>query len=230
LGSVADGVTDADDMSDALSITLVLLACIAVGAALLVPLRTRALTGARRAAAVPRPAVGIGTVRSVTDAAEPIVVDVESVSGQRFVGRLRAADGDAAMPDLHPGVVLLVTFDPAARERLSLPDDIVAVRSAFDRMLIRKGLLTHGQLELIRHGIRSRGVVTGVRTTGGAREDYREVELDLMVRRPEGGQFPAHETTLIPASALAGVTPGSMVDTYYRSGDESAVAVCVPPN
>ena len=97
-------------------------------------------------------------------------------------------------------------------------------------MLIRKGLLTHGQLELIRHGTRSRGVVTGVRTTGGAREDYREVELDLMVRKPEGGQFPAHETTLIPASALAGVTPGSLVDAYYFSGDESAVAVCVPPN
>lgn len=179
-------------MSDALSITLVLLACIAVGAALVVPLRTRALAGARRAA--------------------------------------DAAHGDAVMPDLPPGVVLLVAFDPAARERLSPPDDIMAVRSAFDRMLIRKGLLTHGQLELIRHGTRSRGMVTGVRTTGGAREDYREVELDLMVRRPEGGQFPAHETTLIPASALAGVTPGSLVDAYYRSGDESAVAVCVPPN
>jgi hypothetical protein len=51
-----------------------------------------------------------------------------------------------------------------------------------------------------------------------------------MVSRPEGGQFPAHETALIPASALAEVTPGSVVDAYYRSGDESAVAVCVPPN
>ena len=69
-----------------------------------------------------------------------------------------------------------------------------------------------------------------MRNTGGAREDYREVELDLMVSRPEGGQFPAHETALIPASALAEVTPGSVVDAYYRSGDESAVAVCVPPN
>jgi hypothetical protein len=26
------------------------------------------------------------------------------------------------------------------------------------------------------------------------------------------------------------VAPGSVVDAYYRSGDESAVAVCVPPN
>jgi hypothetical protein len=69
-----------------------------------------------------------------------------------------------------------------------------------------------------------------MRTTGDAREDYREVELDLMVSRPEGGQFPAHETALIPASALAEVTPGSVVDAYYLSGDESAVAVCVPPN
>ncbi len=69
-----------------------------------------------------------------------------------------------------------------------------------------------------------------MRTTGEAREDYREVELDLMVSRPEGGQFPAHETALVPASALAEVAPGSVVDAYYRRGDESAVAVCVPPN
>jgi len=210
-------------MPDALLIVIIVLACAAVGAVLACPLARRM----HESAAVPpgaNPAVGIGTVRTV---AGPITVDVESVSGQRFVGRLRQRDGE---PDLRPGVVLLVAFDPAARERLSLANDIVAVRSEFDQMLVRKGLATRNELELIRHGTRSRGVVTAMRATGDAREDYREVELDLMVLRPEGGQFPAHETTLIPASALAEVTPGSVVDAYYRSGDESAVAVCVPPN
>jgi hypothetical protein len=210
-------------MPDALLIAIIVLACAAVGAALACPLVRRM----HESSAVPpgaNPAVGIGTVRTVAD---PITVDVESVSGQRFVGRLRQRAGE---PDLRPGVVLLVAFDPAARERLSLADDIVAVRSEFDQMLVRKGLATSSELELIRHGTRSRGVVTAMRATGDAREDYREVELDLMVLRPEGGQFPAHETTLIPASALAEVTPGSVVDAYYRSGDESAVAVCVPPN
>lgn len=210
-------------MPDALLIAIVVLACVAVGAALACPFARR-MHDSRAAAPAGCPAVGIGTVRTV---AGPITVDVESVSGQRFVGRLRQGDGE---PNLRPGVVLLVAFDPAARERLSLADDIVAVRSEFDQMLLRKGLATPSQLELIRHGTRSRGVVTAVRATGDAREDYREVELDLMVLRPEGGQFPAHETTLIPASALAEVTPGSIVDAYYRSGDESAVAVCVPPN
>lgn len=210
-------------MPDALLIAIIVIACVAVGAAMVCPIARRM----QESASVPSevsPAVGIGTVRTVAD---PITVDVESVSGQRFVGRLRQHDGEL---DLRPGVVLLVAFDPAARERLSLADDIVAVRSEFDQMLVRKGLATRFQLELIRHGIRSRGVVTAMRTTGDAREDYREVELDLMVIRPEGGQFPAHETTLIPASALAEVTPGSVVDAYYRRGDESAVAVCVPPN
>jgi hypothetical protein len=43
------------------------------------------------------------------------------------------------MSDLRPGVVLLVAFDPAAREQLSLADDMVAVRSEFDRMLSERG-------------------------------------------------------------------------------------------
>lgn len=116
-----------------------------------------------------------------------------------------------------------------ADERLATTDDIVAIRAEFDRMLVVKGLVTDGQIDLIRHGTKSRGVVTGMRTTGQTREDFREVELDVMVNRPGGGQFPAHETALIPASAMTKVSPGSVVDTYYRSGDESAVAVCVSP-
>jgi hypothetical protein len=216
-------------MPDALLITAILLACAAVGVAMAAALGhpTCLPAASHRVAPAIGLAVGIGTVRTVADR---ITVDVESVSGQRFVGRLRDADGGLVPSDLHPGVVLLVAFDPAARERLSLASDIVAVRSEFDQMLVRKGLLTHGQLELIRHGTKSRGVVTGMRTTGEAREDHREVELDLMVSRPEGGQFPAHETALVPATALAEVAPGSVVDAYYRRGDESAVAVCVPPN
>jgi hypothetical protein len=116
-----------------------------------------------------------------------------------------------------------------ADERLVTASDMLAVRAAFHDMLVRKGLLTDDQVHLIRHGTKSRGVVTGMRTTGASREDHREVVLDVMVRKPRGGQFPAHETALIPASSLAKVSPGSIIDAYYRSGDESAVAVCVAP-
>jgi hypothetical protein len=117
-----------------------------------------------------------------------------------------------------------------AGERLATATEMLAVRADFDQMLVRKGLVTGDQLDLIRHGTKSRGVVTGMRTTGASREDYREVELDVMVRKPGGGQFPAHEIALIPASSLAKVSPGSVIDTYYRLGRESAVAVCVSPS
>ena len=124
----------------------------------------------------------------------------------------------------------MVAFDPAAREQLSLADDMSAVRGTFDQMLVDKGLLTVHQLDLIRHGTRSHGVVTGMRATGETREDHREVELDMMVSRPDGGQFAVHETALIPASSMAKVAPGSVIDTYYRSGHESEIAVSVSPN
>lgn len=91
-------------------------------------------------------------------------------------------------------------------------------------------LLTDKQLDLIQHGRRSHGVVVGMRTTGVADDDFREVELDLMVSRPDGGQFPAQETALIPVAALQKVTPGSVIDAYYRPGDETAIAVCVGPD
>lgn len=173
--------------------------------------------------------VAVGTVRAVADSADPlVVVEVESVDGQRFTGRLCHRQGDPAVTALRPGVILLVSFDPQARERLSLADDVVAVRSAAFPGPEQRGLLTYEQLDLIRHGTRSSGVVTGMRTTGYAGDGLREVELDVMVSRRGGGQFPAHETTVVPASELPKVAPGSIVDAYYRPGDESTVAVCVP--
>lgn len=183
----------------------------------------RARTASKPGAA---PSVAIGTVSAVCDR---ITVEVESVCGQKFTGRLRGAPDDPVIAEIRPGALLLVAFDPASREQLSLADDMVAVRAAFDRMLVDKGLLTDAQLDLIRHGTKSSGVVTAARCTGTAREDHHEMVLDLMVRRPEGGQFPAHETTLIPATSLNRVCPGSVIDAYYRRGDESAVAIAVPP-
>ena len=113
-----------------------------------------------------------------------------------------------------------------ADERLVTLGELVA---EFDHMLVRKGLMTRVQLELIRTGTRSRGIVTGMRATGTIREDYREVELDLMVSRRDGGQFPVRQRALIPASALAKVSPGNVIDAYYRPGDENTVAFCVTP-
>ena len=172
--------------------------------------------------------VAVGTVRAVADSEDPlVVVEVESVNGQRFTGRLCHRQGDPAVSALRPGVILLVSFDPHARDLLSLADDMAAVHAAA-RTLVRHGLLTQHQLDLIRHGTRSPGVVTGMRATGYAGDGLREVELDVMVSRRGGGQFPAHETTVVPASQLPRVAPGSIVDAYYRPSDESTIAVCLP--
>ena len=213
-------------MPDSLLILLVLVVIafvVVTAAATIGAVLPRGRSAARPAGV---PAVGIGTVSAVSDR---IIVEVESVSGQKFTGRLRGTTDDPVVAEIRPGAVLLVAFDPEAREQLTLADDMVAIRAAFDRMLVDKGLVTDAQLELIRHGTKSSGVVTAARSTGTEREDHREVVLDLMVRRPEGGQFPAHQTTLVPATSLDRVRPGSVIDAYYRRGDESAVAVAVPP-
>lgn len=179
----------------------------------------------RRATAPPTgaPDIAVGVVRKIAEDDSPtsigersITIDVETSSGQSFTGRLCYRAGDPVASRLRPGTPVLVAFDPTEREHLSLPDEITAVRAAFDQMLIR-------------HGTRSCGVVTAMHLTGEACDEYLEVELDLMVTRRGGGQFPAHETTLIPVSALADVAPGSVVEAYYRADDESSVTVCIPP-
>lgn len=217
-------------MSDALLgaiavVSAVVLATIIVAAGLAGqpprPSRASARAGSR--------SVALGTVQAVADVDDPVVVvEVESVTGQRFTGRLCHRSGDPAISALRPGLILLVAFDPAARDRLTLADDVAAVRAVCAQSLLRKGLLTGEQLDLIRHGVRSSGVVTGVRVTGRSGADCRTVELDLMVRRCGGGQFPAREMAVVPESSLPRLGPGSIVDAYYRPEDETTVAVCLP--
>ena len=71
--------------------------------------------------------VGVGTVCAAGD--RQITIQVTSVHGEKFIGRLVHYGGDAVVSWLRPGTILLVAFDPTAREQLSLPDDMLAVRA-----------------------------------------------------------------------------------------------------
>ena len=73
--------------------------------------------------------VGVGTVR--TAAERQVFIEVVAVSGETFVGKLAPCDGDADLSMLRPGLVILVAFDPTAREELSLPDDVLAVHASW---------------------------------------------------------------------------------------------------
>lgn len=53
------------------------------------------------------------------------------MSGETFIGKLARCYGDDDVSMLRPGLVVLVAFDPAAREELSLPDDVLAVRASW---------------------------------------------------------------------------------------------------
>nr|WP_231588335.1 hypothetical protein [Mycobacterium nebraskense] len=73
-------------------------------------------------------AVGVGTVRTVE---RQVFIEVVAVSGETFIGKLARCGDDLDMSMLRPGLVVLVAFDPAAREKLSLPDDVLAVHAAW---------------------------------------------------------------------------------------------------
>lgn len=97
-------------------------------AAATVMLVGRLARGCRPAAADSR-TVGVGTVRAVGPGERQIWIEVASVHGDTFIGRLVRDDDDSDEAALRPGLVVLVAFDPADREALSLPDDVLAVRA-----------------------------------------------------------------------------------------------------
>ena len=73
------------------------------------------------------------TGRSPAAAADErqVFIEVVAVSGESFIGKLARSGKDPDLSMLRPGLVVLVAFDPAAREELSLPDDVLAVRASW---------------------------------------------------------------------------------------------------
>ncbi|WP_371328004.1 hypothetical protein [Mycobacterium sp. 1423905.2] len=81
--------------------------------------------------------VGVGTVREVDDDSaqtdtgpQQVWIEVSSVHGDTFIGRLVRGESDPDVGALRPGLVVLVAFNPEEREHLSLPDDVLAVRAS----------------------------------------------------------------------------------------------------
>jgi hypothetical protein len=94
------------------------------------------LTSTRRQTSTEGRTVGVGTVRCSDDSAtgaagNQVFIEVVAVSGETFIGKLVGGDGDLDVSVLRPGLVVLVAFDPAAREELSLPDDVLAVQASW---------------------------------------------------------------------------------------------------
>ncbi|HWF30545.1 MAG TPA: hypothetical protein VG327_19640 [Mycobacterium sp.] len=78
------------------------------------------------------PVCTVGSGESATaDGERQIFIEVVAVSGETFIGKLARCEDDPDASMLRPGLVVLVAFDPAAREELSLPDDVLAVHASW---------------------------------------------------------------------------------------------------
>jgi hypothetical protein len=111
-------------------ITFVGVVAVAAALALIVRIAVARRRGAGRT-------IGVGTVCACgPDAAaagdeRQVFIEVVAVSGESFIGKLARSGKDPELSMLRPGLVVLVAFDPAAREELSLPDDVLAVRASW---------------------------------------------------------------------------------------------------
>jgi hypothetical protein len=95
------------------------------------------MIGATRETPAEGRTVGVGTVRTVDNdesaaaGQRQVFIEVVAVSGESFIGKLAPSEGDPDVSMLRPGLVVLVAFDPDAREQLSLPDDVLAVHASW---------------------------------------------------------------------------------------------------
>jgi len=200
----------------------------------MIPVVWRAFRPAAAQSAAFRDAkLGIGTLVSARPTGttindQPIlelVLDVETGDGPVFRASTRELIDVGTLPQLVPGVTIAVRYlpdgrigiDPSASEE-SMTDILAAKR-------MREGKLTAQQLRVAKEGVPAQAVVMGFRPTGEVLGGEAIIHLDLRVTRPDGSSFEASRELPLPAVALPGLQPGSIVEARYLPGDEANVAV-----
>ncbi|MBZ2196519.1 hypothetical protein [Occultella gossypii] len=167
------------------------------------------------------------TALSVNDVPQQrLVLDVETPDGGRFRSQATQLIPEHELGAFEPGALLPVRYRPGRTRSVSLiADSSDAAQAALNDYLVGKGLITPQDLDVARRGVRTSAVVTAATPTGQVRDGHTQLQLDVLVARPDGSQYPVTQRLFVPASQLSRVHVGSRVATFVLPEDEQRVSV-----
>ncbi|WP_067477995.1 hypothetical protein [Nocardia amamiensis] len=183
---------------------------------------------------------GLGTVQSVRETGltvndQPqvrIEFSVEGADGKTFASSAKLIVPLTELALLRPGVVLPVRYLPDRTDKVEvdLSGNASAAQHAINESLIRKGITTRHKLDIAERGIATQAVVQSLSVTGTIRDGYSEVELGLVVTRPDGSNFATRVTKFLAPGNVGQVQMGRVVQAHYLPENESEVVIALPVN
>ncbi|MEU1547523.1 hypothetical protein [Nocardia sp. NPDC005745] len=198
-----------------------------------------ALTG-RNSAEFRDGLTGLGTVRSVRQTGvtvndQPQVhveFSVEGADGKTFHSSAKMIVPFTELALLRAGVVLPVRYLPGRTDKVEvdLSGDASAAQRAMNESLIRKGITTRHKLDIAERGIATQAVVQSLSVTGAIRDGHSEVELGLVVTRPDESSFTTRVTKFLAPASVAQVQVGRILRAHYLPENESEVVIALPVN
>ncbi|TDE93886.1 hypothetical protein EXU48_10430 [Occultella glacieicola] len=161
-----------------------------------------------------------------------LVLDVETPQGQRFRAATTTLFAHHELGRLTVGAHCPVRYRPQdlSRVEFAVDADPEEIQAAFNAVMVRHGLTDPAALEVAARGAVTTGVVTGLHPTGQVREDHSEVEVQLLVTRPDGSRYPATKTSFVPPTAIEAVQVGRIVELRVLPWDEQRIALALPVN
>ncbi|MBF6164226.1 hypothetical protein IU486_05475 [Streptomyces gardneri] len=217
-----------------LAVTLVIMVFAFTGEGIMI-----ALTG-RNSAEFRAGLTGLGTVRSVRQTGvtvndQPqvhIEFSVEGADGKIFHSSAKMIVPFTELALLRAGVVLPVRYLPGRTDKVEvdLSGDASAAQHAINESLIRKGMTTRHKLDIAERGIATQAVVQSLSVTGTIREGHSEVELGLVVTRPDGSTFATRVTKFLAPAGVGQVQVGRVLRAHYLPEKESEVVIALPVN
>ncbi|MBB5937944.1 hypothetical protein [Streptomyces zagrosensis] len=198
-----------------------------------------ALTG-KNSAAFRKGLVGVGTVKSASPTGTTIndqpelrvELSVRGAGGVTFESHAKMVVAITEVALLKPGTVLPVRYVPGRTDRVELDrsGDAAQAQAVLDQEQVRRGLTTPETLDVAERGTAAQAVVRSLDVSGVVRDGYPQLDITLVVTRPDGTTFETEVQKFLPPHAVQLVQVGRVIRVLYLPGDESRIALALPAN
>lgn len=198
-----------------------------------------ALTG-RNSAEFRDGPIGIGTVRSMSrtgmtlnDNPEVrIDLTVLTPDGRTFDSHAKQVVPLTELAALKPGAQVPVRYLPGRTDLVELDrsGDTAAIQAAMNQAMIRRGVTTQANIDIVERGVTAQAVVQELTVPGEIRDGNARLHITLAVTRPDGSVFSTEVVKFLPPPAVPHVQVGSVLTVHYPPGDEQRIVLSLPVN
>ncbi|MCL2162275.1 MAG: DUF3592 domain-containing protein [Betaproteobacteria bacterium] len=158
-----------------------------------------------------------------------VTICYKTIDGQEVDVELWMFFNADYLEKFEPGGLIPLQYDPEDTQQISVANDVdkETLQRALDAHNVATGLFTQEEIDVIKHGVKTTGVILSAQPTGNIVNGYGEMTLQVKVTRPDGGTYEASTNKPVRQEELPSAQPGNEIMVHYMPENEENIVILI---